>query len=487
MTLPEYVDWARRKVQELGLRFDGTPDAITAMARDRCPHRGDLFLDYGVAGNVMTREGLGALIKEAVTDRDVSHVLIPRRDRLARPDDPVDAVKLEGVFRDNGITLVFMDRTVPPAKKGQRRDIGELIATLVDYEKSGKDRRELAEKMVYAQLRLAGLGFSVGGRPPYGFRRWLAREDGTAVRQLEDGERVRLPGHHVVWLPGPEAEVAVIRRILAMLETLPASRVAARLTAEGVPTPDYGRTRTDGGVKHPTAGVWGQAMVTNIARNPLVGALVSYGRRSMGDQARYSPQGPRPLEDADRNSEGQPRVVRNPEGALITRPSPVQFEPLIDPERQRQLIALLDERGGTQRGKPRAGRGAQPAGKPGLRHGLRLADVPAAARRVAPLHLRVVHAESRRAVRPQPPRRANRGPLPVELCPPARAGPAPPGEVGGAAYRIGTPGIGRRRCEVPVAREGGCARGSPGAAGEGEPQPGTGGHSGAAPRDRGPL
>jgi hypothetical protein len=131
------------------------------------------------------------------------------------------------------------------------------------------------------------------------------------VRQLADGERVRMPGHHVVWLPGPEAEVAVIRRILALLETMPASRVAAMLTAEGVPTPDYGRTRTDGGVQHPTAGVWGQATVTNIARNPLVGALVSYGRRSMGDQARYSPQGPRPLEDADRDSEGQPRVVRN--------------------------------------------------------------------------------------------------------------------------------------------------------------------------------
>src|SRR5262245_50140285 len=117
LTLPEYVDWARRKVQELGLRFDGTPEAITAMARDRCAHRGDLFLDYGVAGNVLERAGLSALIQEALTDRDVSHVLIPRRDRLARPDDPVDAVKLEGVFRDNGITLVFTDRTCPPARR----------------------------------------------------------------------------------------------------------------------------------------------------------------------------------------------------------------------------------------------------------------------------------------------------------------------------------------------------------------------------------
>ena len=88
MTLPEYVEWARRKAQELGLRFDGTAETITAMVHDRCAHRGDLFLDYGVSGNVLEREGLSALIKEALADPEVSHVFIPRRDRLARPDDP---------------------------------------------------------------------------------------------------------------------------------------------------------------------------------------------------------------------------------------------------------------------------------------------------------------------------------------------------------------------------------------------------------------
>ena len=80
---------------------------------------------------------------------------------------------------------------------------------------------------------------------------------------------------------------------------MPASRVAARLTAEGVPTPDAGRTRVDGGVRHATSGVWNQPTITNIARNPLLRAVVSYGRRSMGDQVRFSPEGPRILDDAD--------------------------------------------------------------------------------------------------------------------------------------------------------------------------------------------
>ena len=74
----------------------------------------------------------------------------------------------------------------------------------------------------------------------------------------------------------------------------------------------------------------------------------------MGDQARYAPDGPRPLEETDRDAVGQPKGVRNPEAVLLTRPSPAGFEPVIDPERQRKLIALLDARGGTPRGKPRA-------------------------------------------------------------------------------------------------------------------------------------
>jgi hypothetical protein len=313
-----------------------------------------VFLDYGVSGNVLSRQGLNALLQEAMDDLEVTHVFIPRRDRLCRPDDPVDGLRLENLLRESGVTLVFMDRVCPPLVKGRRRDIAEMIATLIDYEKSGKDRRELGEKMVYAQLRLAGLGFSVGGRPPYGFRRWLAREDGTLVRQLADGERVRMPGHHVVWYPGPEEELAVIRRVLAMLETMPASRVAATLTAEGVPTPDWGRERTDGGVRHRTSGVWLQSTVTGIARNPLLACLSAYGRRSMGDQVRFSPEGPRDLAEADRRPDGKPKVVRNPESALVKRPVAAVYEPILDPERQAQLVALLDQRGGTQRGKSRS-------------------------------------------------------------------------------------------------------------------------------------
>jgi Recombinase len=354
MTPAQYVSWACRRAADLGVSFDGAPETIEDMIHGDCAHRGPLFLDYGVCGNVLSREGLNALLREAITDPEVTHIFIPRRDRLCRPDDPVDGLRLENMLRESGITLVFIDRVCPPLVKGRRRDIAETIATLLDYDKSGKDRRELGEKMVFAQIRLASMGFSIGGRPPYGFRRWLAKEDGTLVRQLADRERVRMPGHHVVWYPGPEAEIAVIRRILEMLEKMPASRVAATLTAEGVPTPDWGRERTDNGIKHRTSGVWHQAVITGIARNPLIACFFAYGRRSMGDQVRFSPEGPRNLEATDRRPDGKPKVIRNPDSSLIRKPVAVSFEPIIEPERQAKLVALLDQRGGTQRGKPRS-------------------------------------------------------------------------------------------------------------------------------------
>jgi hypothetical protein len=223
---------------------------------------------------------------------------------------------------------------------------------MVDYDRAGQERRDLAQKIIYAQLALAKAGFSTGGRPPYGFRRWLVAADGAPVRQLAEGERVRMAGHHVVWFPGPAGELDTIRRILGLLEAMPATRVAALLTADGVPTPDAGRQRTDKGVSHPTSGVWRQQQVVAIARNPLLRAVVEYGRRSMGDRLRFSPEGPRELGEEDVRQDGRPRVVANPEAARVT--AAARFDPPVDPERHGRLLRVLDERGGSQRGRPRS-------------------------------------------------------------------------------------------------------------------------------------
>ena len=352
MTPSQYVAWACRETQKLGLQFLGKPEMIDSMIRNSEFRQGDIFLDFDVQGHEFDRDGLDALLAEVDRDSSISHVLIPRRDRFARPQNPTDAIQLELKLRYAGVNLVFMDRFAAAIQRGQSPNIADIIISVVDYYKAGQDRRDLANKMILTQIALAQQGFAVGGRPPYAFERWLVKADGTPVRRLAEKERVRQPGHHTAWLPATDERVLIALRIREMLKTIPAARVAAQLTREQIPSPDAGRTRKDRGVRHPVSGVWNQTTITNIGRNPLFAAVVVVGRRSMGDQARFTPQGPRELGDSDFRIDNKPKVVLNPVDAQITGVG--HFPPVVAPADHQELKDILDARGESQRGKPRS-------------------------------------------------------------------------------------------------------------------------------------
>lgn len=351
-TPAQYVSWAIRESERLELDFNGTPEEINRMVTDGLAVSGDLYFDYCVSGNELSRPALDALLAEVRRDLRVSHIFIPNRDRLMRPDDAIDGLRLEKEIRECGVTIVYMGLVLGPLKFRERIDIGESISAIVDFHNSGKFRTDLSEKMIYAQLQLAANGYSTGGRAPFGFRRHLVRSDGTLVRQLSDGEVVRQAGHHVMWLPGPQEEVDLLKRILKMLVDLPASRVARILNEEGIPSPDAGRTRTDSGTKHKVQGRWHQSSIVNIGRSSLVRAICKYGQRSMGDQRRMTPHGPRPLEESDVNRRRKPKVIRNSPDQVVS--AAARFEPLISPEESIRLTEILDARAGTQRGKSRS-------------------------------------------------------------------------------------------------------------------------------------
>lgn len=351
-SLAEYVGWAVTRARDLKLEFDGNPKRIAAMVKNGESVVGDLFLDYCVQGHLMSRTAFDQLPVRIKSDPTVSHLLIANRDRFARPDYPHEAVQREIELRQLGISIVYMDQVLEPLKRGQRIALSEQMMGIVDFDRTGRFREELAKKMILAQTSLAKQGFSAGGRARYGFRRWLMNSAGQPVQQLRDGEVVRLAGHHVSWMPGPDEELAVILRILQLLPTMPATRIAKMLNAEGVPAPDTGRTRKDHGLVHEVSGLWHPPTILNIARNSLLVAETSYGQRSMGDQRRHSANGPRELESEDWRIDGRAKVVRNPESSIIR--SQAKFEPLVEPDKHEHLLAILDQRGKSQRGKPRS-------------------------------------------------------------------------------------------------------------------------------------
>ena len=133
---------------------------------------------------------------------------------------------------------------------------------------------------------------------------------------------------------------------------MPASRVAVQLNSEGVPSPDFGRRRTDAGIKHFVSGKWNQNTITNIGRNSLFAAIVTVGRRSMGDQLRLTPNGPRSLDEEDFGANNKPKVIQNPRDAHIT--TTARFDPIVSDVEHNELVEILDARGATQRGKPRS-------------------------------------------------------------------------------------------------------------------------------------
>jgi len=352
---PRYVEWARREAARLGVTLAGTPEAIEGMIARKASADGDLYLDYGLAGNTLARPGFEAFRRRALADLAVSHLFVPLRERIARLDNPVEAVQAEIELRYAGLTLVFQDEVAAPFRTGEQVDVLQVLPALLAYGASGKFRRDLARKLIEAKVRLAGQGFTIGGDPPYGFERWLCSTAGEPKRRLEFHERVKLPGHHVVWLPTAEAELVVLRRILALYPTTPAARIAAALNADGIPSPNAGRTYTTaGGHTVPVSGLWTQNGVRNAATHPALEAVMEYGRRAFGDQLRFTPTGPRALEAGDYGENKKLLTVTNPPERRMATPVPVDRPPVLTAAERAALLAVAAARGQGQRGKPRA-------------------------------------------------------------------------------------------------------------------------------------
>ena len=115
----------------------------------------------------------------------------------------------------------------------------------------------------------------------------------------------------------------------------------------------------------------------------------------------------------------------------------------MDVERHQQLLATLDARGGTQRGKPRSHDPTQnPLGGRIFDMACSLADVPDALRQDVPLQVRLLPSVPRGRMLAQHGRRPHRHPVHAELPPATDAFPHALAEDGTAVPRVGRPSDG---------------------------------------------
>jgi DNA invertase Pin-like site-specific DNA recombinase/uncharacterized protein (DUF2164 family) len=312
----------------------------------------DIYLDDAVSGSKLKRPGFDAMLKEVKSNHNISTVFVFKRDRLGRPRDPVDMMVVDRDLRSWGVRVEMSDGVIDPTEQGSAV-LGQTAMSLFAYHESGEFSKKLSERIVLVQTSIARRGFSTGGRPPYGFGRYLVDAADKVVEELLPGRKVKADGCHVRFLPNDEGKIGVWLQILGWLEQgWGCQRVAEHLNRLGVPGPDAGRVRGGEKLGGRVSGKWNHTTVRSLAMNPLIIGVKEYGRFSQGMHHRIGLNGPRSVTNDELLDDGGGRVIENPRELWIRAESGGQV--FFDQARWERLQLKLAERGAAQRGRRRA-------------------------------------------------------------------------------------------------------------------------------------
>ena len=351
-SLQMQLAWAIRRAGELGVNIEASLDDLQKMQSQRNHSFKSIRLDDAISGTEMNRPGFSSLQSDAKSDTSISHVFVQKRDRLGRPEEPMELALLEKSICRSGVHIVFDDKIVDPSEIGSS-DLGADLSMLVDYHASRSWLERNTERIVDSKVMLAKEGKWTGGEAPYGFKRVLVGLDGAIIEELEDGRKVSQRGCHVAIVPGDENELDVVTRILDLkFECHSDKKIAKILNEDGIPSPNSGRTRIDQGIEHSVTGKWNPNAIKSICENKMTIGLLQTGRRSGGKIRRMSSNGNRKLDDGDRDSERRPVTkVLDDSQTIIAK---TRNEPQYDTEKWNEIQVIRKERGKSQRGIPKS-------------------------------------------------------------------------------------------------------------------------------------
>lgn len=127
--------------------------------------------------------------------------------------------------------------------------------------------RELSVKTFAAMSRVVTQGYLPGGMPGYGMRRMVV-SNGMPKEILDDGVRKGIKTDRIVLVPGPDCEVATIRRIyrLFLRERMSLQAISSLLESDRIPGP---------GGRH-----WTPHNVRTILHNERYAGIIVYNRTS---------------------------------------------------------------------------------------------------------------------------------------------------------------------------------------------------------------
>ncbi|WP_296595002.1 recombinase family protein [Phenylobacterium sp.] len=190
------------------------------------------YEDAGISGlGLRRRSGLQQLLRDVLGGTPAFEaVLVYDVSRWGRFQDTDESAHYEFLCRSAGVEVIY---TAEPFSND-----GSLASALVKHLKramAAEFSRELSVKVSRTKLGIAGQGYWVGGRAPFGLVRTMVAPDGQVRGVLQAGQRKDIKGHRVVLTPGPPHEVALVRRIFQMFSRglISTREIARLLNAEG--------------------------------------------------------------------------------------------------------------------------------------------------------------------------------------------------------------------------------------------------------------
>ncbi len=245
--------------------IDLQPDSLEAqeelLRKHAKEHEQEVIRVYADSSSGRSVEGRGEflqLIDDVKAGADFEAVLVRDVSRWSRAENTDEAGFYEFICRSNGVQVIYVDEIF-----GADTSPYSLLLKSVKRVMAAEYSLERSRQVKGAHARLVKLGFWPTGSVPFGLRRILVEPDGEVVREMLPGDRKALSSQRIKLAPGPEAEVATVRRIFTAyaVEEKSGERIAKELNADGVPGPKRGR--------------WSTGMVMYFLRNEAyAGSLV---------------------------------------------------------------------------------------------------------------------------------------------------------------------------------------------------------------------
>jgi DNA invertase Pin-like site-specific DNA recombinase len=200
------------------------------------------YRDEGESGlKIENRTGLTELIDDVQSGQaDFGHLLVFDVSRWGRFQDVDESAHYEFICRKAGVKVTYCAE--------QFENDGSLLANIMKNIKrvmAAEFSRELSAKTLAGALRLANLGFKMGGRAPYGLQRRVVDDKCRPKGILKVGEQKFLLTDRVKLVPGTKDQIAVVQWIFDEYLRCKSQVTIARelnrrgvLTSRGKPWPE---------------------------------------------------------------------------------------------------------------------------------------------------------------------------------------------------------------------------------------------------------